>query len=319
MMQTLTPPCPPPTGTPQTWTWQGHAIHYVQAGDQTGSTAAGAPSSANPGGASRPPLLLVHGFGASTDHWKKNIADLQRDFEVWAIDLLGFGRSAKPEADYGGTLWREQLHDFIQAKIGRPTIIAGNSLGGYASLCVAAAYPDAVAGVVLLNSAGPFTPPEPLPEPTLLQRVARSVRTWIFQQPWVARLIFLNVRRRATVRKTLLKVYVDATAVTEELIDDIIRPAYDPGALQVFSSVFKAGGKGAKVDELLGQMQCPLLTLWGQGDPWMNVIERSGNFRRFYGDRLTEHFLAAGHCPHDEVPQQVDDLIRQWVKAQFAP
>lgn len=46
--------------------------------------------------------------------------------------------------------------------IGRPTILAGNSLGGYACLCVAAEYPDLVAGVILLNSAGPFTNTNPL-------------------------------------------------------------------------------------------------------------------------------------------------------------
>jgi len=46
----------------------------------------------------------VHGFGASTDHWRKNIAELRNDFEVWAIDLLGFGRSAKPNWQYSGDL-----------------------------------------------------------------------------------------------------------------------------------------------------------------------------------------------------------------------
>ncbi len=61
------------------WQWRGHSIYYVKAGERQ----------------KRPPLLLVHGFGASTDHWRKNIAQLQADFEVWAIDLLGFGRSAK--------------------------------------------------------------------------------------------------------------------------------------------------------------------------------------------------------------------------------
>jgi len=268
----------------------------------------------SPGSAhSRPSLLLVHGFGASTDHWKKNLADLQRDFDVWAIDLLGFGRSAKPAADYGGILWRDQLHDFIQDKIQRPTVLVGNSLGGYSSLAAAAQDPKLVAGVVLLNSAGPFTPQEPPPEPTWGQKILKSLTQALFRQPWVAYLVFLNVRRRSAVRKTLKKVYVDQSAVTDELVDDILRPAFDAGAAQVFHSIFRAGGQGAKVDELLATMTCPLLTLWGEGDPWMNVRDRSENFRRYYGTKLTEHFLPAGHCPHDEMPQEVDRLIRQWV------
>ena len=88
------------------WQWRGHSIYYVQAGEKQ-------PKQLGESQLSCPPLLLVHGFGASTDHWRKNIAQLQQDFQVWAIDLLGFGRSAKPNLEYSGNLWREQLHDFI--------------------------------------------------------------------------------------------------------------------------------------------------------------------------------------------------------------
>ena len=98
------------------WQWRGQSIYYVQAGQKQSG---------------RPPLLLIHGFGASTDHWRKNIAELSNDFEVWAIDLLGFGRSAKPDWEYGGDLWRDQLNDFITDIIGQPVVLAGNSLGGY--------------------------------------------------------------------------------------------------------------------------------------------------------------------------------------------
>ncbi len=121
------------------WQWRGHNIYYVQAGEPQ---------------AQHPPLLLVHGFGASTDHWRKNITGLSIDFQVFAIDLLGFGRSAKPKLEYSGELWRDQLRDFISEVITQKTVLAGNSLGGYACLCVAAEFPDMVAGLVLLNSAG---------------------------------------------------------------------------------------------------------------------------------------------------------------------
>ncbi len=52
------------------------------------------------------------------------------------------------------------MRDFISEVIGEKTVVVGNSLGGYACLCVGAEYPDIVAGVVLLNSAGPFSEPE---------------------------------------------------------------------------------------------------------------------------------------------------------------
>ena len=275
------------------WQWRGHRIYYLKAGAKQ---------------AQRPPLLLVHGFGASTDHWRKNIWALQADFEVWAIDLLGFGRSAKPELAYSGELWRDQLQDFIREVIGTEVVLAGNSLGGYISLCVAAEYPESVLGVILLNSAGPFsdggmTSKKPNP----LQSLVRS----ILLQPWASYWLFQYMRQRGNIRKTLEKVYLDKSAVTEELVEDIYRPSCDTGAAQVFASVFKTP-QGKTVDKLLQEIKCPLLLLWGEADPWMNSQERGAKFREYYAN-LTEYYLQAGHCPHDEIPTEVNSLIQSWV------
>lgn len=281
------------------WHWRGESIYYLRAGSRD-----------------RPPLLLVHGFGASTDHWRKNVAELQQDFEVWAIDLLGFGRSSKPAWTYSGQLWQEQLQEFIAAVIGRPVAIAGNSLGGYAALCVAANHPEWIAGVVLLNSAGPFSetadPEKPQPN-NPLQKMLRDTLQGLFLQPWASNLLFQWLRQPWVIRQTLERVYVDRTAITEQLVEDIYWPSCDAGAAQVFASVFKSP-PGAKVDALLVRLQCPLLLLWGEGDPWMQARERSQKFRQ-YCPHLEEVFLQAGHCPHDEVPAQVNARIRTWLHA----
>jgi pimeloyl-ACP methyl ester carboxylesterase len=274
------------------WQWQGHKIYYVQTLEKHNG---------------KPPLLLVHGFGASTDHWRKNIAELQEDFQVWAIDLLGFGRSAKPNLAYSGDLWRNQLYDFITEVIKQPTVLAGNSLGGYACLCVAAQHPESVVGLILVNSAGPFSDSQPSKSVNPVQKFIRS----ILLQSWASYLLFQYVRQKSMIRKTLQKVYLDQSAVTNQLVEDIYRPSCDKGAAQVFASVFKTP-QGEKVDVLLERMTCPLLMLWGEADPWMKTKERSIKFKQYY-PHLSEHYLNAGHCPHDEVPQQVNDLIRSWI------
>ncbi|MEG4571885.1 alpha/beta fold hydrolase [Microcoleus sp. N3A4] len=278
------------------WQWQGHSVYYVRSSDRHPE---------------RPPLLLIHGFGASTDHWRKNISGLSKDFEVWAIDLLGFGRSAKPELQYSGDLWRDQLHDFITNIIGRPAVLAGNSLGGYAALCVAAQRPESAAGLILINSAGPFSEPQPAPEAPPLQKAISVVAKTLFQQDWASFLLFQYVRQRSTIRKTLEKVYLDQSAVTDQLVEEIYLPSCDPGAPKVFASVFRTP-QGEKIDVLLSQLTCGLLMLWGESDPWMNSTQRSAKFRNHYPE-LTEHFIKAGHCPHDEVPEQINELIRAWI------
>jgi pimeloyl-ACP methyl ester carboxylesterase len=280
--------------TRQNWQWQGNSIHYVQAGARV---------------AGKPPLLLVHGFGASTDHWRKNVQGLASEWEVWAIDLLGFGRSAKPDIVYSGNLWQQQLNDFIKEVVGQPTVLAGNSLGGYASLCVAANHSENVRGLILLNSAGPFSDTESNRQPNLAQKLLRS----ILLQPWASYLLFLYTRQPKTIRKTLEKVYLDRSAITEQLIEDIRRPSLDAGAAKVFASVFKSP-RGENVDILLQKLSCPLLMLWGEGDPWMNTRERGAKFRQYYPS-LTEYYLTAGHCPHDEIPTEVNRLISDWLKS----
>jgi pimeloyl-ACP methyl ester carboxylesterase len=294
----------------QYWQWQGHNIYYVKAGENS----------------QRPPLLLVHGFGASSDHWRKNISELSTDFEVYAIDLLGYGRSAKPKVEYSGNLWRDQLNDFINQVIGRKAVLAGNSLGGYASLCLAAQRPNAAAGLVLLNSAGPFSENDDSAEPEALQseiqpdkqpqqngfqKVFGDVAKFIFQQPISQFLLFQYMRQRWVIRQTLEKVYLDKSAITDQLVEDIYRPSCDEGAFDVFASMFSTP-QGEKVNVLLKQLTCPLLILWGEADPWMNSRERSKQFRKYY-PQLTEYFLKAGHCPHDEVPDQVNSFLKDWI------
>ena len=286
------------------WQWRGENIYYVEAGVGTSD---------------HPPILLIHGFGASTDHWRKNIEELQTDFKVFAIDLLGFGRSNKPDWVYSGKLWQEQLSEFISEVIGQPVVLAGNSLGGYAALCVGGNCPQWSKGVVLLNSAGPFSEPkeeQETPQPlTLKQKFQKTIRS-ILLQPWSSWLLFQYVRRKSMIRKTLEQVYFDSNAVTDQLVEDIYRPSCDRGAAKVFASVFKSP-RGDKVDELLQRLEVPLLLLWGEKDPWMDTKARSRQFHQYY-PHLSEYFLQAGHCPHDEVPQQVNAKLKAWIDQQVS-
>ena len=90
-------------------------------------------------------ILLIHGFGASTDHWRFNIPVLSTKYEVHAMDLLGFGKSPKPQdIEYSGSLWKDQVVAYVKEKIKKPTIVVGNSLGGHIALVFAKKYPKKV-------------------------------------------------------------------------------------------------------------------------------------------------------------------------------
>lgn len=257
-------------------------------------------------------MLLVHGFGASTDHWRHNIPALAQRHEVHALDLLGFGRSAKPAGlDYGGALWRDQLAAYVAERIGRPTVLVGNSLGGFAALAAGAALGHGAAGVVLLNAAGPFSDEQAPPKGW--GAIARqTIGGALLKSPVLQRLLFENLRRPATIRRTLNQVYIDKTNVDEALVEAIRRPSLDSGAFGVFRTVFDIP-RGQPLDELFAQLGCPLLLLWGIRDPWINAVGRRAAFQRHAPAATTEVVLEAGHCPHDEVPEQVNAALLEWL------
>jgi pimeloyl-ACP methyl ester carboxylesterase len=281
----------------EAWQHRGHGVHAVKAAPE------------QPRG---PALLLVHGFGASTDHWRFNIPVLAEHHEVHAIDLLGFGRSAKPSGlAYGGALWRDQLAAYVEERIGRPTVLVGNSLGGFSALAAGVALGELAAGVALLNAAGPFSD-EQAPPRGWGAIARRTIGGALLGSPVLQRLLFENLRRPATIRRTLNQVYIDRSNVDDALVEAIRRPSLDPGAFGVFRTVFDIP-RGQPLDELFAQLSCPLLLLWGIRDPWINAAGRRAAFQRHAPAATTEVVLEAGHCPHDEVPDQVNAALQGWL------
>jgi pimeloyl-ACP methyl ester carboxylesterase len=73
--------------------------------------------------------------------------------------------------------------------------------------------------------------------------------------------------------------------------------------------------RGQPLDELFAQLACPLLLLWGIRDPWINAAGRRAAFQRHAPAATSEVVLEAGHCPHDEVPDQVNAALLEWLAA----
>jgi pimeloyl-ACP methyl ester carboxylesterase len=284
------------------WTWKGYRIRYTAVG--SGS-----------------PLILIHGFGAALGHWRKNIPVLAAaGYHVFALDLLGFGGSEKPLLDYNLELWEELLKDFWTEQVQQPAVFAGNSIGGLLCLMVMAHHPEIAAGGVLLNCAGGLNHrPEELNLPL---RFIMGTFTKLVSSDAIGPFLFSRIRQKSRLRRTLLQVYRDRQAVTDELIDLIYQPSCDPGAQKVFASILTAP-PGPSPNELLPLIKSPLLVLWGEADPW-TPIEGA----KIYQDLAMQAVEAgrsvqfasipnAGHCPHDECPDKVNQLMVDWLNVEF--
>lgn len=278
------------------WYWQGHKIRYTVMGIGR-------------------PLLLIHGFGASIGHWQKNIPILaEAGYRVFALDLLGFGGSDKAFLDYTLELWQSQIQDFWAEHINEPTIFVGNSIGALLALMLVTEHPETAAGGVLINCAGGLNH-----RPGDLNPILGLVMggfTKLINSPVTGNLIFNNIRRKSQIRRTLYQVYCDRNAVTDELVEMLYQPSCDVGAQQVFASVLTAPA-GRSPDELLDNLQHPLLVVWGEKDPWTPVAGA-----KIYQDLADnnpevqfEVIPNAGHCPHDENPEAVNTQILNWLSS----
>jgi pimeloyl-ACP methyl ester carboxylesterase len=116
------------------------------------------------------PLVLVHGGGPGADargNWQDCIPLFADNFEVFAVDMVGFGKTDKPDPDeYAYTKESRSRHlaAFIEALDKGPVSIIGNSMGGAAALGVSMERPELIRRLVLMGSAGiAVNNPDPAP------------------------------------------------------------------------------------------------------------------------------------------------------------
>ncbi|MGA1264802.1 MAG: alpha/beta fold hydrolase [Prochlorothrix sp.] len=282
--------------TIQQWQWQGQSIAYEQAGE------------------AGPALVLIHGFGASSFHWRKNLAVLGQTHRVYAVDLLGFGRSAKPTPNqplsYTFETWGQQILDFCRDIVQGPAFLVGNSIGCIVALQAAVTQPKTIQGLVLLNCSLRLLHDR--------KRQAlpwyRSVGTPIIQsllgiKP-IGQSFFQSLAKAKVVDRVLRQAYGRKAEVTPELVEALVEPSRDPGAVEVFLA-FVRYSQGPLPEDLLPQVSCPVLVLWGAEDPW----EPIDLGRALAAVPQVEHFIplpGVGHCPQDEAPELVNPLVRDW-------
>jgi pimeloyl-ACP methyl ester carboxylesterase len=102
-----------------------------------------------------PAVVLVHGLGGFAESWRHNIAALARRATVFALDLPGFGASAKPLTRYRLPYFANALHGFLDALGIRQASLVGHSLGAAVSVTYALTRPSRVERLALVGGVVP--------------------------------------------------------------------------------------------------------------------------------------------------------------------
>lgn len=240
-------------------------------------------------------LVLIHGYGARIEHWRRVLRPLAHEHTVYAVDMPGFGLSCKPRGRRYTREWlAQQFGEFLEQVVGRPAIMVGHSMGGMVAAQTAKDFPDLVRGLVLVASGGMADPNRKFSP--FEQLLFRSL-----QAPLVGEVMASFMANRQAVRQGLLQSYLDKSLVTEELVDLFAEPLLAPGGVQAYLSASREF-ENYQLDIKPGDVKVPVQIIWGREDASLSVGMVPYFKQRMFPQASSVIIPNCGHNPFDECP-----------------
>jgi pimeloyl-ACP methyl ester carboxylesterase len=254
------------------------------------------------------PVLLIHGFGASSYSWRNLVEPLAQQHRVITLDLKGSGASPRPRDDQYSVYEQARLvRDFVVANALDDVQIVGHSFGGAvaigASLLLAETDPRMQKSLVLVDS---MAYPQKLP-----------YFINVLATPVLGSVAIHLVPDRMQVRQLLNLVYYDDALITEEAIDNYTEMLGQPDTkyallqtarqilppdLDVFSGRYKT-------------LMLPTLIVWSRDDEIVPLA---------IGERLNADIRdsrlyvisGVGHAVQEEAPQLILPVLENFLQTQ---
>ena len=264
----------------------GVRVHYQEAGDPKA-----------------PALVLIHGFASSTLVWSKVFLKLaEAGYRVIALDMLGYGYSAKPRNGEYTIAGQAKLLMRLLDALGIPrAVIIGSSYGGAVAATCALDYPERVEKLVLVGAVSNNRP--------LAYKLMR-----VFGSPVVGDVVSpLLIGSRRLLRRRMKRVYDRHSWVLDERrVDARHLPLRAAGTQRAIIRTVRSwdAERISRDAHLIGQ---PTLLLWGENDIEIPLADGERLHEEISGSRLIV-FLNCGHLPHEEYPESFMNVVIDFCK-----
>jgi len=288
------------------WKWKGWDISWSLANDPLKN--------------SQINILLIHGFGASKDHWRNNQKVFGDFFNCYAIDLLGFGESSQPGAildhespkenhvKYCFDLWASQIIDFCKEIVQGPVFLIGNSIGGVISLKAGEILEKDCKGLILIDCAQRTMDDKRLKQKDIVMNLLRPVIKTLVSKRFISRTLFNRAANPSTIKKILTQAYPSGENINDELIQILFKPSQRDGSSEAFRGFINLFDDYLATD-LFKKVESEIHLIWGEKDPWESLDEAKDwkeNYKKIKSLNIIKN---AGHCPHDENPVETNKII----------
>jgi pimeloyl-ACP methyl ester carboxylesterase len=268
----------------------GVRVHYQEAGDEHA-----------------PALVLIHGFASSTLVWSKVFLKLAAaGFRVIAVDMLGYGYSAKPRNGEYTISGQAKLLTRLLNKLGIPrAIFVGSSYGGAVAATCALDYPDRVEKLILVGTVNNNRP--------LDFRLMR-----LFGSPLFGDVVSpLLIGSRRLLRRRMKRVYDRHEWVLDERrVDARHLPLRAAGTQRAIIRTVRSWD-AERISRDAHLITQPTLLLWGETDQEIPLADGERLHEEIPGSRLIV-FLECGHLPHEEYPEAFTNVVIDFCKTKSA-
>lgn len=242
-----------------------------------------------------PALVLLHGFFASLTMWALNIADLSREYRVYAVDVMGQpGKSIPDQPIRSRGDFVEWLSSLLDALKIERALLAGMSYGGWVALNYALGAPERVEKAVLLSPAGSFLP-------VVSQFMQRAMAMMFFP------------------RRFLVEGFMGWLTYKPNLNDPTIRVIYDQIVTQMYLGVryFRSQPGVMPIafpEAELRALQVPTLLLIGQQEVVYNPVAALECARALVPYLESDLIPGASHDLTFSLHDQVDARILEFLE-----
>jgi pimeloyl-ACP methyl ester carboxylesterase len=267
-------------------------------------------------GGSGTPLVMIHGLGGAAINWMAVGDELGRTHRAVALDLAGFGQTPLHGRSASVGANTDLVHGFVEKVFGEPAVLVGNSMGGHIAILEAAAHPEAVQSLILVDPAIPG-PHVRRPPPLMLGAMAA------LSIPGVAQAI-VDRRARALgpeglVMQTLALVCADPSRVPAEVVAAHVQLTRERAGLgrqngRAFVQASRSIGLRMASPAFwprAAAVSAPTLVIHGSLDRLI-PLEAARNLERRRPDWQLEILEGVGHVPMMETPHLFLRALESW-------
>lgn len=233
------------------------------------------------------PLVLIHGLGASAERWEYVVPRLEKYFRVIVPDLIGFGHSDKPLADYTPDFFADFLEKFFSTLDIKKPVIIGSSLGGQIAVEYASRKNVSISKLILVSPSGIMKSSTPALD------------------AYVMAALYPNTDAARSAFEIMAGSPRD---IDPKIISRFVERMQMPNAKMAFMSTL-LGLKNAKpVTQKLESITTSTMIIWGRKDPVI-PIEYADQFISAIDDCRFFRMDYCGHTPYVEDPDRFCNAV----------